>query len=288
MRRLLTYILALGSVLSLGLAQAEFAGFEIDTPDTVNTNEAIDITVRALDEDGNIYPDYSGTMFFDVEGDDDAIIPNILDGYTFTGADEGVHTFSKAITFKNPGEVTVLVIDIDDDLGSVVEKTITVVESGAQNSEDIDVQIVSPTNGTVLTENKTLLRGLTKENTALNIYLNGSKIGETQSDSEGEFELPVNSLRGGANNLKADALNSDGDIAGESNIVEVTVESEVPEFESITIPEGRATSPDGNTNDRTVYVGVPITLQATADPGLSEVILTFDAKRVVLTETEFA
>ena len=128
MRRLFSSILALAATLSLGMVQADFAGFEIDAPDVVNTNEAIDITVRALDEDGNVYKDYAGTMFFDVEGDDDAIIPNILDGYTFTGADEGVHTFSKAITFKNPGQVTVLVIDIDDDLGSVVEKSITVTE----------------------------------------------------------------------------------------------------------------------------------------------------------------
>lgn len=116
MRQLLSSIFALCAICTFTYSQAEFAGFEIDAPDTANTNEAIDITVRALDKDGNIFTDYAGTMYFDVIGDDDAVMPNILDGYTFSGADEGMHTFSKAITFKNEGVVTVLVIDIDDDL----------------------------------------------------------------------------------------------------------------------------------------------------------------------------
>lgn len=56
--------------------------------------------------------------------------------------------------------------------------------------------------------------------------------------------MQIDNLRGGKNNLKADALNSDGEIAGESKSVEVTVESEVPEFERIDIPEGIST--EGN------------------------------------------
>jgi hypothetical protein len=75
------------------------AGF----PSTVTAGTSGNITVTALDASGNVDPDYRGTVGF-TSSDPRALLPS---PYTFTAADNGVHTFS--LTLKTAGSQSITV-----------------------------------------------------------------------------------------------------------------------------------------------------------------------------------
>ncbi len=68
---------------------------------------AVTATVQAKDAYGNINPAYTGTIHF-TSSDGAATLPS---DYTFTGADNGAHTFSAGVTFGTDGNQTVTVTD---------------------------------------------------------------------------------------------------------------------------------------------------------------------------------
>jgi hypothetical protein len=77
----------------------------VDVPAKIFTGTPFDLTVTALDGNGNTVTSYTGTMDF-TSSDKQAVLPG---QYTFISSDEGSHTFS--ITLKSPGTQTVSAID---------------------------------------------------------------------------------------------------------------------------------------------------------------------------------
>ncbi len=75
-------------------------------PTTVSAGQSFQITVTALDQSGNVFPGYRGTVHFS-SSDPQAMLPA---NYTFTAADNGVHTFM-GIILKTAGMQTVTVTD---------------------------------------------------------------------------------------------------------------------------------------------------------------------------------
>jgi|GEM_PF-4058926 len=79
MKKALFFILSLG--LGMSFIQAEtfaasgtaVAGFEIIAPTTAKVNEAIDITVRAIDKDKKTVTGYRGSIIFDSDNFGDSI-----------------------------------------------------------------------------------------------------------------------------------------------------------------------------------------------------------------------
>jgi hypothetical protein len=67
--------------------------FVIDAPSQVNSGDTFSITVTAEDPDGNIDPNYTGTVSF-TSSDHRASLPG---PYTFTGGDAGQHTFENVM-----------------------------------------------------------------------------------------------------------------------------------------------------------------------------------------------
>jgi hypothetical protein len=78
-------------------------------PATVIAGTPFDITITALDPYGNIAPGYSGTVTF-TSSDPQAMLPP---DYTFTSADNGVHTFS-GVTLVAAGAQTLTAQDTAD------------------------------------------------------------------------------------------------------------------------------------------------------------------------------
>jgi uncharacterized delta-60 repeat protein len=94
-------IVAAGSVYpSAGLAQFALARYEGDAleathfavtaPATVTAGQPFDVTVTAVDDNGNVVPDYTGTVTL---SSSDPRTP-VLGSHTFTTADAGVFTFT--------------------------------------------------------------------------------------------------------------------------------------------------------------------------------------------------
>jgi RHS repeat-associated protein len=68
-------------------------------PATATAGAAFSFTVTALDINGNVNPDYAGTVVF-ASNDTKALLPA---SYTFTTTDAGVHTFSVTLETAGPG-----------------------------------------------------------------------------------------------------------------------------------------------------------------------------------------
>lgn len=93
-------------------APAKVDHFEVTVPATAKVQEAVDITVKAVDKAGNQVKNYLGTIYITVENDAKATVP-YQEGYTFVTADEGIKTFSKGLSFSKEGTMKVTVVDID-------------------------------------------------------------------------------------------------------------------------------------------------------------------------------
>ena len=62
---------------------------EIVVNPTAVVGEAIDLTIKILDEAGNVKKDYEGTIFISIAADPDAKVPySTEEGYTFKTADQ--------------------------------------------------------------------------------------------------------------------------------------------------------------------------------------------------------
>jgi hypothetical protein len=75
-------------------------------PSTLTAGTAMTFTVTATNANGNTATGYRGTVHF-TSSDGQAILPA---DYTFTAADNGVHTFT--VTFKTPGTVSLTATDM--------------------------------------------------------------------------------------------------------------------------------------------------------------------------------
>src|SRR5207244_3554626 len=81
--------------------------FTVSIADNTTAGNALDITVTAQDEFGNVDTGYTGTIHF-TSSDGQALLPA---DYTFVAADAGVHTFTSAVVLKTAGSRSVTVTD---------------------------------------------------------------------------------------------------------------------------------------------------------------------------------
>jgi hypothetical protein len=83
----------------------------VSTPSSATAGSPFDVTVTALDSDGNVVTGYSGTVTFRSADPYPAVLPA---DYTFTSSDQGTHTFSSGVTFFTAGAQTLTAQDTAD------------------------------------------------------------------------------------------------------------------------------------------------------------------------------
>jgi uncharacterized delta-60 repeat protein len=98
-------IVATGSIYTSAIPRIGVAGyegdpvgatrFEVNAPAEVTAGQSFDVTVSAVDDNGNVVPDYAGTVTL---SSTDPLAP-ALGSHTFTTADGGVFTFSSVQLF---------------------------------------------------------------------------------------------------------------------------------------------------------------------------------------------
>jgi hypothetical protein len=81
--------------------------FSISAPTTVSAGSAFNLTVTALDANGNVVPGYTGTVHF--SSSDQAV--GLPADYIFTAGDQGAHTFSAALQTGLDLDQTITVSD---------------------------------------------------------------------------------------------------------------------------------------------------------------------------------
>lgn len=252
--------------------------FTVTAPTTAKVGEAIDLTVKALDKSGNVKKDYVGTVYITVENDTKATVPFSDGGYQFKASDQGTMTFSKGLSFTKAGDLKISVMDLENDS---VEGSATVkVTAGSTDplpstptTSKETVTITSPDNGSEVPSDSVKLTGLAKKNSKIQVFLNGSKVGEAQTDTTGAFIYDLKKLDQQQNIVQVKVLDGTDKIIGESEKVSFSVATGGPVFTSASIQEG--------TN---VNAGATLNVSVVADAGLKEVSATLGDSTQTLKE----
>lgn len=138
----------------------------LSAPSGVIAGSPFDLTVMAVDSNGNVVPSYTGTVSFSSTDPFPAVLPA---NYTFTASDQGTHTFSGGVTFFSSGTQTLTVQDtanaslsgsatLSVGAGAVARLVISAPASATAGSPfnfnvvvmDANGNVVSGYNGTVL------------------------------------------------------------------------------------------------------------------------------------------
>jgi hypothetical protein len=92
--------------------------------------EAVDLTITAMDVDGNVVDDYTGTVLVFSETDPKATLSSEFNenSYTFSLADKGSVKFENGVTFFSEGDQEIRVYDLNDETDSNFGATTVEVE----------------------------------------------------------------------------------------------------------------------------------------------------------------
>lgn len=252
-------------------ADAEVDRLEITAPATAKVGEPVDLTVKAVSKAGELVSSYAGTIFVIVENDNKATVP-YAEGYTFTAADQGQKTFSKGLSFTKEGTFKVTVSDFDKMRieGSTKVKVTAGEVSGPAGNEL--VTITSPDDNSVLGSASFSVVGTTKKNSRVQLFINGAKALESQTDEKGGFLFEVKGTDQTKNVISVKVLDGTDKVVGESAKITVTAGSSGPEFKSVKLSQ------------KEVLTGSKVTVTVEATPALKSVVATAGEALVTLKE----
>lgn len=224
---LLFSILSLFFVGSIVMAQGIPEAFVVKVdPSSFGVNENVDLTIKAILNNGETVKDYDGDVFIEVDGiidPDSYIVPS--DGlYTFLPQDQGVKLFSKWLNIKKPGTYTILVSDIIDE--SIQWET-TVIVWDKEDTKLKDVSMITPIMWSVQTTEPIDVLAKVEElpNTSYQIYINQIKVAEWTSNGQWDISNYVSGSVQWQNTLQIKMLNIDGEIIWESPDINYTYQS---------------------------------------------------------------
>lgn len=232
------------------------ARFEIqDIPSTVKVNADLTMTIVALDKDGNVAKNYSGTVLISTPDDENAVLPNNGE-YTFKEADQGKFTFNLALRFSQVGAQFIQVMDKDNwkiagekDLEVVPQQAITVSETSSS------LVIKSPEDGGKFGTSFVTITGQGDPNINLKVFDDDIKIGDTETDSDGFFTFQASNLAPGSHTVYM--MSEGGQV---SRSVTFNVDTLPPVLNSIQI------TPDG-----AVKPSTSLKIVISSEPDLEEV-----------------
>ncbi len=149
----------------------------------VKVNDAVSITITALDRQNRIVEDFVGTLEFS-SSDNDADFPS---GSGFRPEDLGKRSFPLAFTFRSTGTQTLKVRAKDN---TAVVGTMSVVVTGGSDKTGGAIQILDPKQNAYVNKTEILVQG--KAPSLINVVVIGGQEQATGStDAEGVFRVNV-------------------------------------------------------------------------------------------------
>lgn len=231
-----------GGHIPTAYAQAgEISGFEFtNLPTTILPNSDVSFTLEAVDSEGEVVPNYAGTVHFSVEGSN-SIYASVPNDYSFDiDFDLGVHEFSgiNSLNFSQQGTYAIVATDKDEftfrgetsinvGTGTIPSPTVTP-EAGA--AEEVVIQ--NPTPGTYSSGMLTI-SGIAPAGLTIQIFDNDQNIGSTPVKPDGTFSFQPSLLLSGEHKLFAAALDSNGVIQSTSDEVLITIDISGPQLTDI-------------------------------------------------------
>lgn len=262
----------LGGVENAMAASGGATKFQITAPATAIAGEAFDITVTAIDANGNKATGYTNSVIFNTETIGDTY-PMIGKTVPFTAEDAGEKKFAKGVSFKRAGKQKLYVSDVKEDIyGEVI---ITVEPAGTSTvATGSEISILTPTMDSKITTDMVLVSGTARKNSKVSIELNGQNVGTVISDAEGLFTKEVQGITQENNILKASLIDATDAVIATSSEVKFAKTTETSSLYGLSIAPG--TSVESSTE---------ITLTIDAVKGLSEVTAMLDGSLLKATES---
>ena len=251
---------------------------QLTAPETVKANTPFDVTVKALDSNGDPSTSYRGLVFFS-SSDSTAKLPLTDTGYQFTGTDtDATHTFAQAAIFLNKGQYKLTVTDVDN---PTLEdsKMITVVDSTG-NTDNTNsgpattgITLTAPTPNAKYGDSSVDITGKMKANTAYKVLDSGMEIGNDKSDSGGNIYFTAKGLADGKHTIRVVSYDASGSEQDQSDEIIFYVDTTGATLIDLSF------NPNSN-----LSVNTPITITVVSQPKLSKVRVIVDSIAHDLTE----
>jgi hypothetical protein len=245
MRKFVSSVLALalsvstfGWTIGVSAAESTVTQFEIIVPATAKVNEAIDVTIRALDKDKKVVTGYRGAIIFVPESFWDTV-PMPGKSISFSAEDNGEKKFSKWVIFKSTGKQKVSVVDVIDDISW--EATVTVDVGGSTGGSGTtleNVTITTPAKDSKITSDVVIVSGKSRKNSKLNVSLNGKDVGSTLSDESGVFTKSISGITQATNLLSVTLVDGAWTVVGKSDNITFEKITSGPSFNNLIVTPG--------------------------------------------------
>ncbi len=222
----------IAGILAVGLIGAGFVMNKVEAadpdafivevvPSSFEVNEAVDLTIKATNINGDVIKDYQGDVFIEIEGivdTADYTVPS--DGlYTFLPEDQGVKLFSKGLSIKKSWTFTIKVSDIIND--TIVGKKTVIVGSTETHTAADTITIISPIAGGIEKNNvaNVMANAPTLPNAPYQIFVNNISVAQGMSTANGDISAYVSGIQEGDNILQIKILNANNEVIGESQVI---------------------------------------------------------------------
>lgn len=226
MRRIIAMMIASAVLMSSSVWAASADRFVVRIArNPVAVNEAVDITIQAVDVRGEVIEDYDGDIFMEVDDTRERDVTLPADGvYTFQAVDQWSKIFNKWLVFKKEWTYTFRVYEVLDPSN---EGTVDVVVKG--NGDGIteeQITISSPSSGSI-EQNSTLnIIGTSKfPNSPIEFYIDNKLAQDTITESDGSFSTYVSKLSVGSHSLVVKIVDIDGNTLAESSATEFSYQT---------------------------------------------------------------
>lgn len=235
----------LSTLVSFSSVFANFDRIEvIATPSSVKVGESVDLTLRALDQSGNVVSDYLGTVYILSESDQNATLPGGDDSfYSFKASDAWVIKFENGVQFSRTWVQDITIYDDDFEPVWVTEVTVT---DGTGPVLGWNISIQYPETGITLWSSTIRVSGMADKNHKIRVLLNGDEeVVEGISNGEWMYEVTLRNVVSSENVIIAELLDADERVKASSSEVYFTISNTQLSFRSIRfIPQQPTYLPD--------------------------------------------
>lgn len=223
---LITSILAIcmlaGGFLGNTLQAANPDAFIVDVvPSSFGVNEAVDITIKATNANGDVIKDYQGDVFIEIIGivdTADYTVPS--DGlYTFLPQDQGIKLFSKGLSIKKGGTFTIKVSDIIND--NIIGQKTVIVWGNETNTATAKISLISPVAGGIEKNSiaNIMATAPSLPNSPYEIYINNNSVSEGMTNANWDISAYVSGITEWDNILQIKILDANNEVIGESDVI---------------------------------------------------------------------
>jgi len=236
-------------------------------PSTIKIWQSADITIKAVDQEGNIVNTYNWDILIMVMNGDqeldssDYTAPNNWT-YSFTDQDQWTRKFTKGLIINKQWNFKVRVEDFDT--SKYWEEDIKVVSANA-NLVAWNVKIMTPQNWETITSSILSIAGsaVDYKNSKFQVLLDWNVTTEWLVDNAWNIQIQVGNLSNGKHKIQLQILDINWKVIAKSKILDITVNIKKTLFKKISI------LPANNIDQ-----GTKVTINVDTDESVSSAVLT--------------